>query len=412
MNRRICEERTHLFSPNINIAMLLELAGNLPASVLQEAVSAAQKNNEILNTVIRLEDNGEAFYSEATLPHPVLAERRQAWQAVVQEQARQPFRLAEGELVRYFCLPGASSTQLLIIAHHLAGDGLSIAILAEDILLALAGKKLTLRPFLPSPKGADALSPMLRSMVKGLNRSWEKQGRVFSWEDYQELFQHYWAGRQVEILRECLSREVTQALQRRAKQEGVTLNSVLTTAFFKACGTHCDLGLAVSIRQTEDKGMGNHASGISVKYRYEDKINFWNNARAVHRHIYHKLDDPKKRLFLLRFMSSLSPTLVDSAYFSAFCGYQNRVAKTVQRMFGYSGNPKGLSVTNLGNLSALREAGMLLDFAFIPPLVPNAKRLLGISGMNGSLQITFCAEPGQDAFFRNAMDCLRSSADA
>ena len=62
------------------------------------------------------------------------------------------------------------------------------------------------------------------------------------------------------------------------------------------------------------------------------------------------MDRESDKYFLLRFMGELRPSLVDAAYFSGYAGYENKAAGMVRDMFGYHGNPKGISVTNLGKL--------------------------------------------------------------
>ena len=76
------------------------------------------------------------------------------------------------------------------------------------------------------------------------------------------------------------------------------------------------MGIAASIRPEQFTGMGNYATGISIRYRYDTKKDFWKNAQAVHQLIYRKLNNPNKKFFLLKFMDSLEPGLIDSAYFS------------------------------------------------------------------------------------------------
>ena len=90
----------------------------------------------------------------------------------------------------------------------------------------------------------------------------------------------------------------------------------------------------------------------------------------------------------------------------------------VRDMFGYHGNPKGISVTNLGKLPipTCYGAYRLKEFVFAPPLVPNAKRLFGVAALGEEtvLQVTMIAEkeafPREEAFFKQAAAVLKRMA--
>lgn len=119
-------------------------------------------------------------------------------------------------------------------------------------------------------------------------------------------------------------------------------------------------------------------------------------------------------------MGELRPSLVDAAYFSGYAGYENKAAGMVRDMFGYHGNPKGISVTNLGKLPipSVYGAYQLKEFIFAPPLVPNAKRLFGAAtlGEEGVLNLTMTAGKEdflrEEAFFRQAAAILKGMAEA
>ena len=96
----------------------------------------------------------------------------------------------------------------------------------------------------------------------------------------------------------------------------------------------------------------------------------------------------------MQFMNGLSGTLVDAAYFSAFDSYKNKSAKMTAKMFGYSKNPQGISITNLTKIPIPTEYGTnrLSNYLCIPPLVPNLKMVVGISTLDESMSITMCVE--------------------
>jgi NRPS condensation-like uncharacterized protein len=231
-------------------------------------------------------------------------------------------------------------------------------------------------------------------MIRFLNRSWKKHGKVFNQEDYDKIYNSYWSNRSTEVYTHSVSEEEFLKLKLKASESNVTLNSLLQTAMLRVYQEKADVGLAVSIRPEGFKGMANFASGISFDYQYSSYKSFSENAKAVHQRIQKKLKDNKRKYFLLQFLDALEPTLIDSTYFAAFAGYEDKLAKKVCKMFGYSGKPKDISITNLTKLDIPTEYGQysIEDFWFVPPLISNAKRLFGIATLGNTMNLTFHVE--------------------
>lgn len=419
MDVKISKERTHLFSPNINIGVMVQITGGVELNLLESAISRAVSNNEILKCKIRIADDGDAYYSVQAKPRYSFSVTNLEWQEIIKQQERIPFQLKQGELIRFFAIPQDNFVRLVIVAHHLAGDGLSFSYLLEDIMNALAGNPLTYKPLqLWSTENKDEygkLNLFLRFMMSRLNKKWNKSGKIFSFEDYERMFHTYWTEREAAIFTHNIYKGDLTKLLELSKAHSVTLNSTITTAFIKTAKEKSDVGMAVSIRPEGYSGMGNYASGISIQYTYDHSKGFWENAQVVHSLIYDKLNNHAKKYFLLQFMSGLAPTLIDAAYFAAFDGYSNKAAKTMQKMFGYNGNPKAISLTNLTKLNIPAQYGeyALSDFTMVPPLVPNGKRVIGVATLEETLTISMRVEkntitPSEKVFFENAIQELLS----
>ena len=165
---------------------------------------------------------------------------------------------------------------------------------------------------------------------------------------------------------------------------------MITTALIRASGELSDVGMAASFRRDGNTGMGGFATGVSIKYHYNEKKDFVWNGTKVQKLIYDKLNNPAKKFFLLQFMSNIEPTLIDAIYFEACGDYSNKTAKTFSKMFGYSGNPKGISITNLTKLPIEIKYNEyeLTDFVFVPPLVLNAKRIIGAAAFSRRIMLS------------------------
>lgn len=82
-------------------------------------------------------------------------------------------------------------------------------------------------------------------------------------------------------------------------------------------------------------------------------------------------------------------------------------------MFGYDGNAKGISITNLTKLPIQSNYGgyQLKDYLFIPPLVLNGKRIIGVASLGDSMEISFIVEDNKEKeqqlhYFHTAMKIL------
>lgn len=403
MKNIIDKERTHLFSPAANIVVKAEIRGGAEIESLKAAIKKAVESNGILSNKIEINDSGDAWYEAIDKPAIGIGVTDMQWEDIAARQEKIRFEVERGELLRFFIIPGGNAVQILIIAHHLAGDGLSICFLIQDIMTALSGGELEYKPIeLLSPGSLPAKSSLggpMKAMINIMNRRWRKTGKVFLLPDFVRMFEGYWSERETVIYSCGLTSDRLDKLNCAAKEHSVTLNSVLTTALIRAAGGKADTGLAASIRKPGYEGMGNYATGISVIYEYDEKKDFWENAGAVQKLIYNKLDSDRRKLFLLQFMGRLEPTLIDAAYFAAFDGYKNKTAVRFQKMFGFSGKPKDLSITNLTRLPIKEEYGeySLDELIFSAPLVANAKRIIGAAALGKSLRLSMHVMKDEEA---------------
>jgi Uncharacterized protein containing a NRPS condensation (elongation) domain len=400
------------------VAVNVDINGLANAEELIPAIRIAVINNEILNCKIEMDDKGVALYSKISKPVYKIKMTTDKWTDIVLQQEKLRFEIEKGELIRFFIRYREDAAQLLILAHHLAGDGISMCYLVQDILCALSGKELNYKPIkllvLDELPENSRLSIPMSLMLRVMNSKWRKSGKAFGFNDFDRVFNTYWNNRETIIDNYTITGDEYQSLVIESKKHNVTINSVITTALLRADAQRADVGLAVNIREHDYTGMGNYATGISLNYAYDENKDFWINAEAVHKLIYAKLMNNRKKYFLMQFMGGIEPTLIDAVYFSAYDNYENKTAKTFQKMFGYDGNPKGISLTNLTRLPIPHIYGnySINDITFVPPLVLNAKRILGISTLNNKMNISLHIEKNSDAaknmeFFRQAMEYLK-----
>ena len=416
---KIDKERTWIYSPVNNIVIKVDIKGILLEEQLKEAVRDAVNHYDMLHQKIILDNEGNAYYQKAEIFEPAIKAMESDWKEVARKQEKYPFAIDKGEFIRFFYSKTETGMTILIIAHHIAGDGISFTYFVQDILRSISGekieyKKLELYNMDNLPREARLRAP-ITWLIKHMNRMWKKTGNKFNFNDYYNMYDKYWNNRDTLIYTYILEDKIYDSICRYSKENKISINNMITTALIRASGELCDVGIAASIREKGFTGMGNYATGISVKYQYNEKKNFIENAETVQKMVYDKLDNGSKQYFLLQFMRSIEPTLIDAIYFNACCDYNNKTAETFSKMFGYKGNPKGISITNLTKLPIVTKYGAyeITDFVFVPPLVLNAKRIIGIASIGKkmvlSLHLNNDAEVDEHRkFFYKAMEYLKS----
>lgn len=416
---KIDKERTWIYSPVNNIVIKVDVKGILMEEQLKEAIRDTVNHYEMLHQKITVDMDGNAYYQKSEIFEPVIKSMECDWKEIAREQEKCPFAIDQGELIRFFYGRTKTGMVILIIAHHIAGDGLSFTYFVQDIMRFLSGekveyKKLEFFNMDNLPKKARLRFP-ITWLIKYMNKKWLRTGRKFDFNDYYNMYDKYWNNRETLIYTYYLEDEIYDSIYRYSKENKLTINTIITTALIRASGELCDVGMAVNIRETGHTGMGNYATGISVKYQYNEKNSFAQNAKIVQKMIYNKLNDTSKRYFLLQFMRSIEPTLIDAIYFNACSDYHNKTAETFSTMFGYNGNPKGISITNLTKLPIEKKYGdfEIKDFIFVPPLVLNAKRIIGISTIGKKMVLSLHLNNDREAdehskFFYKGMEYLKS----
>ncbi len=425
---RLLTERIHYYAPAINIVMVFTVGGNPNIEELKTAIRKGVNKHDIFRSRVVLNEEGEGYYepiSEAVVKIDLLESyEEEDWKRLIYEQERIAFDFVHGELVRFFILRKEEKIQLILIAHHLCGDGLAITYLLRDIMTALGNPELSIQRMpirvcteKDIPRAAR-LRPHVRLLVRWGNKQWNKKKRVFRYEEFLSMFHRYWDKHQTAVEDFVISGDTLARLQEVCRDHKITLNTAIATAFLLTIKTEMESGYAVSVRPEGYEGMGNFASGISIEYDPIKDVSFWKNAAAIQMQLYKKLKSIKKKYFVLEFMSKIEPTIMDSIYFNTYADYQDKIAESFSNMFRYNGNPRGMGITNLTRLGIPSTYGSyyIEDLKFVAPIVPNAKRIIGVVTLEDTMAITmnYLVTKEQEIYrqqFRDAMTMLCSLPD-
>lgn len=395
MNSYVLTERSNLFEPNVYIQVLVQMEGVTSLEAMEEAVKKAFAANESTMSRIVIKEDGTAYYDRMTESGCRVMVAKGEWQELVRKNEKIPFRIQEGELVRVFLIADKEDIKMLIMAHHLAGDGKSILYFLEDVMNALIGKKLDDKPLeLITKESLSKKSKLflgIRAYVSRVNRKWMKKGKVFTWKDYDTIQEKYWKLNSSHILFRTFSEKELTNIKEAAKKAEVSINSYIITAFLKADLKKKVVGIPVDVRE-HNHSMSNQVSGISITHPYSEKSTFEENMKAVHKKIGRQLKNPYEKYFVLQFLAALSPTLLDSVLLCTHGCYQNMISEKLAAVMGYLGDKtRDLGITNLGKLWLDKEYGpyKIKQIIFVPPAVSYARHVLGVSTWENEMTITY-----------------------
>jgi NRPS condensation-like uncharacterized protein len=145
---------------------------------------------------------------------------------------------------------------------------------------------------------------LIKYFINKIRKKWAEEFVSFDQEDYEALNKAYWENFTHEILSVELSESETSELVARCRKEKVTVNTALITAFLGAqkfvvgdIPHHTKTAVAVSLRDrlptSPGEGMGYYALGTELKYKYNSKNGFWENARNYQKKIGSSISNKK-----------------------------------------------------------------------------------------------------------------------
>ncbi|NJN99436.1 MAG: AMP-binding protein, partial [Anaerolineales bacterium] len=131
-------------NPVFNVGLALRFTGPLERAVLEHCINQIVRRHEPLRTTFALREGQpvQVINPELTLSLPVVdleflpeADREIAAERLAQEQARQPFNLTEGPLLRIHLVSLSQHDHLLLfVIHHIVFDGWSSGVLLKELV--------------------------------------------------------------------------------------------------------------------------------------------------------------------------------------------------------------------------------------------------------------------------------------
>jgi NRPS condensation-like uncharacterized protein len=309
---------------------------------------------------------------------------------------------------------GNDNTEIIIVGHHIIGDGIAYLNLAKDILAAL-DNRLEAIPEIPPANNTfvrgKKLGLLSRLYAAKLNKTWRKNRTHFSELDYLAFFRDY-RGRFVpQMYTDSINEDELKKITGKCKSNKLTVNELLTSAFALAFASDTELrvGVAASTRgELKTKPyhcMGNFVTGISIKVNRAPANDFMATVHAITALLRAELTNVKKRHAVVNFLGSFDSDLIESIMFAAYGDYDLPVSKKIGTIIAEGTDGRGLGISNLGrhemnNYNTFR----LLDVQFIGPAFP--ANMLSVSIITVGNRLNICLRYNETEIAANSVITL------
>jgi NRPS condensation-like uncharacterized protein len=446
-------ERLFTRSPFSIVTVVARIKGNVSEDMLISAVSKVQQRHPYLRVRIKEDqDHTPWFTSEGVNEIPIEIVARESnddWIKVHAEASKIPFEFEQRPAIRFILVQSPDVSELIILCHHIICDGLSLAYLARDLMLHLGdpARDVEVLPD-PLPIALDnlpndvSLSGLVKYLINRINRKWEEDKIFFDQEDYRILTEAYWQNYNHRFFSIELSEDQTSALVDRCRKESVTVNSGLAAAFAGAQVIvqgdkpyHSRIGVAANVRDRlqspAHEVMGFYAGVVTLKYNYDRKSSFWENARKLHKKVKPLITN--KNLFkdFLTWLH-LEPAILEAINFKKLGGLVPSHSARYEKLSTFSQKDDvvlsilkrekmesldtismGTAVTNLGRLDLPTNYGALeLDRLIMQPggafPLVNVNMVLGAVTCSGKLSMV--VEYAEEAVDTRTVEKIKDKA--
>lgn len=386
---------TFLFEPNVYIAAVITLKGDLVAEGIEAAVKKAYTQNETMMSKIVLE-NGEAYFAPLSESGCRVFIDSRDWREIMHESEKDTFKINEGELVRSYIIPREDEFLLLIMAHHIAMDGNALVFFTDDILSNLAGKDVEYRGLndegilMPSKKAKFPLKSAIG--LKLLNLQWKKTGKTFTWEDYFNIHEQFWKNRQTDIQTEVIEQDELRCIKAECKEMGITVNSYIFARQLQRMPESKLISFPHSVREG-NRSISNQVTAIKFSHKYNEELSFEENAKNVHKAIYEHLESEQKKFFITLAANKLDSVLMDGALMHTYAGYENEAAEKIASIWGFVGEEKSdLGITNIGSLNIETDynAFSVKDMCIIAAAMSSTRNVVSVSTLKDRMTLCHC----------------------
>ncbi|GMO38108.1 MAG: hypothetical protein Ta2B_17810 [Termitinemataceae bacterium] len=402
----LLNERWHFGSPSINVCFRIIIEGKFSTNDFERAINNVCKRHPSLNYTIEIDSENNIWFVPNTSHVGIEfynSKEITNWQDWYKRIDGVPFNFRHGPLVKIGVIFDNNQTEIIILGHHVIGDGIAYLNLSKDILLAL-DNKININPQIPPLKSTLKkkinLGVLAKLYARKLNKEWRKNRVIFSENDYHTFFEQYREKYIPQMYMESIEETDLNKIIQKCRNHNLTANELITTAFAMAMvelsghypAKEIRLGVAANIRselvEEPYDCMGNYVSGITANIKYASEKAFMLNAQETATILREQLKVPKNRYLALNFFNKIDKDLLEAAMYATYGNYPIHVAKQLGAIIGERTENKGIGISNLGKHDFNKFTNLkVFDIQFIGPAFPANLLSVGIITVNNKLNI-------------------------
>ena len=397
--------RMHIRMPNANVVMYGVFETTVSKDDLEKTVLFLSDKHKLLNCHIETDKENKVWFviDKKLLPEINTLKSKNINEIIINE-LKHRFDFEKGPLIR-FTLLNQTETTLIINCHHAICDGMSLIYLFKDITKILSGKNIKIEKKMPvflEPENIPQRlgNPISRFFISLINKKWRKEPISFSNQLHQEMHTKFWKEYKLQIIPFKFSKEETANIVSQCKQNNVSVNTGLVTAFLyaeKQLFGQKDYSnkvivtdnLRTHLKNQPGESMGFFISTLKPNLEYSEKKTFWENAQIFHKKIKRLLE---KDLFKNQLIGLFTPKFLDVMMLNLFGQREDKRVKKLLKKAGMNKLNFTFTIANLGLIEIADNSEKLkIKTLFGPMAVSNAmEKYIGVLTINNELHFSIC----------------------
>lgn len=332
---------------------------------MTEAIGKLEKVHPIINNVVVQED-GRLWFKNVG-KHVSVIEYEDVevgnWREIIKTVISEVLNISEESGVKIAVLEHTECFDLLVMVHHIYGDGISIKCIMSDLLyMYCTGEMLEIKEPLPELSEAylteDTRIPKeMSERLDGIVRMWNDRKTTFSFETFYKMNSLHNRFVRYELLAGEIEGDAYHKLKNRCRLYQVTINSALAAAIVATLGTEEGLDAIIPVNTrpllgvNEQMGLANFASSIRTFLSYDYDMDFWDNVVAIHKELNEAREDTKKVLENLYSFMRLDADIYGIGYHTQYGLYKDEdMVKALRDILALDVQKRAFDFSNIGKL--------------------------------------------------------------
>lgn len=403
--KEIIAGRGFYYMPSAYVTIKVTVEGVYEHEKMKQAVAYLEEAHPIINNVLC--KSGDKMWFEDVGKHvPVIYyndEKVVKWEDALLQITTEPINLLENPGVMIGVVERTDRFYLLVVCHHMYGDGLSVKYLMDDLLYIYStGNKLRPREAITKLSEADLtldykIPEELRENYVSFAETCKERNVEFSWEAYKQMIDTHNGTIGTGLTCRNIKGTVYRNLKGKCKEMGVTVNSALTTAMVAALqkAENVDVIISVDTRtifgHEEKKGLGNYASCIQPTLKYDNTIGFWENVVIVDERIKEERKNKTKMMNTLYTFMLWGADVFGVGYYARYGLFRDvEVLMQLRKTLGLNSDADTFDLSNIGRVeyAANSEDFVVRDCYFVPNLMPATACTFGVASLDNVITIS------------------------